>query len=222
MERYGCAAEPVREEQTIIQGNVRISVLSGRILRLERQESGHFEDRPSQKIACRRFASPEFHWITEGKRCTITTEETIFQIDLDTLRARIKFMHEGKRDWVDSRRVTPIGGTYRTLDNALGDRQLFGIENGKKIFMRKITLRDSIFSKEGVTEIDDSASYLLNEAGSLSPRKEGTVDRYVLAFGKEYLGGLKEFYHLTGLTPPLPKYALGNWWSRYYAYRQEE
>lgn len=24
MERYGCAAEPVREEQTIIQGNVRI------------------------------------------------------------------------------------------------------------------------------------------------------------------------------------------------------
>lgn len=117
-----------------------------------RQESGHFEDRPSQKIACRRFASPEFHWITEGKRCTITTEETIFQIDLDTLRARIKFMHEGKRDWVDSRRVTPIGGTYRTLDNALGDRQLFGIENGKKIFMRKITLRDSIFSKEGVTE----------------------------------------------------------------------
>ncbi len=222
MERYGCAAEPVREEQTIIQGNVRISVLSGRILRLERQESGHFEDRPSQKIACRRFASPEFHWITEGKRCTITTEETIFQIDLDTLRARIKFMHEGKRDWVDSRRVTPIGGTYRTLDNALGDRQLFGIENGKKIFMRKITLRDSIFSKEGVTEIDDSASYLLNEDGSLSPRKEGTVDRYVLAFGKEYLGGLKEFYHLTGFTPRLPKYALGNWWSRYYAYRQEE
>ncbi len=90
MERYGCAAEPVREEQTIIQGNVRISVLSGRILRLERQESGHFEDRTSQKIACRRVASPEFHWITEGKRCTITTEETIFQIDLDTLRARIK------------------------------------------------------------------------------------------------------------------------------------
>ena len=66
-----------------------------------------------------------------------------------------------------------IGGTYRTLDNALGDRQLFGIEIGKKIFMRKITLRDSIFSKEGVTEIDDSASYLLNEDGSLSPRKEG-------------------------------------------------
>ena len=28
MERYGCAAEPVREEQTIIQGNVRTEKIS--------------------------------------------------------------------------------------------------------------------------------------------------------------------------------------------------
>lgn len=98
----------------------------------------------------------------------------------------------------------------------MGDRVLFGANRGK------IVLRDSIFSEEGVVEIDDSASYLLNEDGTLSAREEGTVDRYILAFGRDFLGGLKEFYQLTGFTPLLPKYALGNWWSRYYPYHQQE
>ncbi|MFR8313204.1 MAG: TIM-barrel domain-containing protein [Ruminococcus sp.] len=29
------------------------------------------------------------------------------------------------------------------------------------------------------------------------------------------------FYRLTGKTPMLPRYALGNWWSRYYAYTED-
>lgn len=93
---------------------------------------------------------------------------------------------------------------------------LFGENKGP------VKLSDSIFSLEGVAEIDDSASYLLEENGTLSARRSGDIDRYILAFGKDYLGGLREFYGLTGFTPLLPKYALGNWWSRYYACRQQE
>lgn len=32
---------------------------------------------------------------------------------------------------------------------------------------------------------------------------------------------LKDFYYLCGKTPMLPRYALGNWWSRYYEYTEE-
>ena len=36
------------------------------------------------------------------------------------------------------------------------------------------------------------------------------------------MGCLKDFYRLTGPVPLIPKFALGNWWSRYRAYTQEE
>ena len=228
MERFGVAAAPAAKEQVFTIGEtIRISVLSDRILRLERQAQGDFEDRPTQKIMCRDFAHPVYEKeIRRGEKegesfCTVKTERTEFLIDLKSLRVSVKQAMGNQKgratiDCEDSQKVTPIGGTFRTLDNAMGDRVLFGANRGK------IVLKDSVFSREGVAEIDDSASYLLNEDGTLSGREADAADRYILAFGKDFLGGLKEFYQLTGFTPLLPKYALGNWWSRYYPYRQQE
>ena len=51
---------------------------------------------------------------------------------------------------------------------------------------------------------------------------ENSVDLYVFACTTDYLGLLKDYYHLTGRTPLLPRYALGNMWSRYYKYSQQE
>ncbi|MBO4381133.1 MAG: hypothetical protein J5815_03155 [Clostridia bacterium] len=73
-----------------------------------------------------------------------------------------------------------------------------------------------------MSEFDDSKSFLLSQDGSVAKRENGAVDKYIFAFGDDYLGGLKEFYQLTGYTPLLPKYALGNWWSRYHAYTDKE
>ena len=222
MERYGISARTVDAQQVITLGEIRLSVLSERILRLERRGEGQerFEDRPSQKIFCRSFLQPEFSCTMEGSTGLVETGSTQFSVDLKglgvTVRQRAAQDQAFSGEGTDSRRVTPIGGTFRTLDNALGDRITFGENKGK------IVLKDSVFSREGVAEIDDSASYLLNEDGTLSRRAPGAVDRYILAFGKDFLGGLKEFYQLTGFTPLLPKYALGNWWSRYYAYSQDE
>ena len=38
----------------------------------------------------------------------------------------------------------------------------------------------------------------------------------------DYQRQLRDFFRLTGEVPLIPKYALGNWWSRYRAYTQEE
>src|SRR5699024_6411359 len=40
-------------------------------------------------------------------------------------------------------------------------------------------------------------------------------------YGRDYLGCLKDFYYLSGPVPLLPRYVLGNWWSRYYPYTEE-
>ncbi|MDD6194353.1 MAG: glycoside hydrolase family 31 protein [Lachnospiraceae bacterium] len=212
MDRFYTAKAPISENKTYHTGELRFSVITNRILRVERDPGFLFEDRATQKIMHRDFGEASFEVSEDDISVIIKTEEAEFYVNKDTLKVEVKMVSYT----VDADCVHYLGGTFRTLDNALGDRIKFGENKGR------VKLSDSIFSLEGVAVIDDSGSYLLEEDGTLAERAEGVVDKYILAFGKDYLGGLKEFYHLTGFTPLLPKYALGNWWSRYYAYRQQE
>ena len=73
----------------------------------------------------------------------------------------------------------------------------------------------------GCVALDDSRTLTLREDGWVEPRKKGIQDLYLFAYGHRYLEALKDFYHLCGETPMLPRFALGNWWSRYYKYTEE-
>jgi alpha-glucosidase (family GH31 glycosyl hydrolase) len=64
---------------------------------------------------------------------------------------------------------------------------------------------------------------LFGEDGFVSTRRPGDrVDGYLFAYGREFRGTIKAFYALFGPQPLLPRWALGNWWSRYYAYTADE
>ena len=76
-------------------------------------------------------------------------------------------------------------------------------------------------SRSGCSQIDDSHSLVLDENGWTQVRTGDGVDIYVFAYGNDYKEALNDFYRLTGKTPMLPRYALGNWWSRYYAYTED-
>ena len=54
------------------------------------------------------------------------------------------------------------------------------------------------------------------------PRETDEQDLYVFAFGTDYIGAVKALYALSGEVPLVPRFALGNWWSRYYPYKQAE
>ena len=209
MSRFGLKTEPINPSQTYVKNGVRLSVITPRILRVERSVDGVFEDRPTQMVFERNFANPQFSVIENGNKVTILTKQKEFSVDLKTLSVSVK--KDGK--WVPSHSGKNLKGTARTLDFSWGRWQLQTL---------RVKLGKGIFSTSGVTEIDDSKSYVLLEDGNVLSRKKGTVDKYVFAFDDDYLGGLKEFYSLTGATPVLPKYSLGNWWSRYHAYTQEE
>ena len=47
------------------------------------------------------------------------------------------------------------------------------------------------------------------------------IDLYFFAYGTDYKTALKDFFHLSGDVPLLPRYTLGNWWSRYFVYSEE-
>ena len=70
--------------------------------------------------------------------------------------------------------------------------------------------------------MDDSATMLLDTDGWVAPRTEGNLDVYVFAYGRDYKAALKAWFALTGKQPLLPRFALGNWWSRYHRYTAEE
>lgn len=185
---------------TIIEGEVRISVLTPRMIRIEH---GNFCDQPTQAVWYRNFQAPRFTVNKKGSRITIQTEKCAFYYDM-----RARRMRRIELDGFGTIRGFSgnFKGTCRTLD----------MTNGAT------PLGDGIFSRSGATVIDDSKSLILTEEGTIIPRPVGTDDKYYLAFGRDFRGGLQEFFDLTGHTPLLPRFCLGNWWSRYWAYTQQE
>lgn len=215
--RFSVDLAPAKEENVVVFDDVRISMLSDRIIRVEK---GDFTDKRTQLVVCRDFANPHFSVQKTSDKVLVVTDKYMFCVDTDNANVYVKTPEE--KDWRKANNRSNLGGTARTLDGT------FGVVGGWKGSIEKkdhfclAHIRKGIFAKNGVSEIDDGKSVLLNEDGSVSPREKACVDKYVFVFEDDYLGGLKEFYALTGYTPILPKYALGNWWSRYHAYTDKE
>jgi alpha-glucosidase (family GH31 glycosyl hydrolase) len=104
--------------------------------------------------------------------------------------------------WRYGEPVADLGGTTRTLDNADGH----------------VPLDPGVVSRFGVAALDDSRSFLFEDDGWVAPRRSGAIDVYVFAYGLDYGAALQAFYAVSGRPPVLPRWALGNWWSRYRAY----
>lgn len=200
MSRFGITCLKTAEECVYKTDDLRFSVLSDRILRIEKSPSGNFTNLPSQTVFCRNFAKPDFNAQKNGDKVRITTKSVVFVVDTKTLACECEA--DGKRLSVKGN----LKGTARTLD----------MTNGY------VKIGQGIMSRGGMAVYDDSKSCLLDADGALVPREKGSRDVYVFAFGHDYRGGLKEFFALTGYPPVLPKYALGNWWSRYHAYTEDE
>lgn len=192
----------------------RITVLTDGLLRLEHSPSGRFEDRPSAVAVHRRMPVPPFTVRRTGQGLELVTDRVHLVYDEQefsphglTLQVRggVTNYHSV---WRYGTPVPTLGGTARTLDEADGP----------------IPLEPGILSREGFGVVDDSASVLLTEDGWYAPRsgEEGAVDLYFFGYGHDHQEALRAFYALSGPQPVLPRYALGNWWSRYHAYDEDE
>jgi alpha-glucosidase (family GH31 glycosyl hydrolase) len=63
---------------------------------------------------------------------------------------------------------------------------------------------------------------LFTSEGWVAPRVPGRRDGYLFAYGDDYRGALQALFSISGKAPAVPRWALGNWWSKYYAYTAEE
>jgi alpha-glucosidase (family GH31 glycosyl hydrolase) len=87
-----------------------------------------------------------------------------------------------------------------------------------------IPLEPGLISRSGWSLVDDTQGLVFNDNGWLEPRNSGVSyeDLYFLGYGKDHQACLKDYCKVSGPTPVVPRWVLGNWWSRYWEYRQEE
>jgi alpha-glucosidase (family GH31 glycosyl hydrolase) len=60
---------------------------------------------------------------------------------------------------------------------------------------------------------------LFEDNGFVGPRRSGDrIDGYLFCYNFDYKRAMKSFFAISGRQPLLPRWALGNWWSRYEKY----
>ena len=204
--------EPVGREENTVQGkNYRFTLLTPCLIRMEYRVDGKFEDRPTQSVWNRRFDAVPHRLVKDGEGFELFTDRmhVIYSggpFSKNSLMVKaIGGLHPFGANWYYGEEDGNLGGTARTLDDVNG----------------ACALQDGILSQNGCAVLDDSKSLILTEEGWIEPRQGEGVDIYLFAYGNDYKEALNDFYRLTGKTPMLPRYALGNWWSRYYSYTED-
>ena len=200
MERFNFKADTRLQNVVYNKNNVRIALLTPALLRIE---NGVWTDMPTQMVWNRSLGEVPYTVSEKDNTLEIKTESVTFAVDTKSAKLLYVVFPDGNK--VTDFKGGNLLGTARTLDMVNGSTKL---ENG-------------ILSTNGVCIVDDSTSLLLGENGQILPREQ-TSDMYCFAYGHAYKTQLQDFFRLTGRVPLIPKYALGNWWSRYKAYTQEE
>lgn len=212
MKGYEIKSNPLALEENIVCGEkYRITVLTSRLIRLEYQEDGQFVDEASQVVLNRNFKKCDFKLHEKEDNLQIITNHLRLEYDkkefspnglsiqvLGNISVYFSLWHYGEKG-------ANLHGTARTLDAVDGACEL----------------EDGILSRNGFAVMDDSRTLLLTEDGWVRPRRQTGIDIYFWGYGRDYKAALKDFYHLCGQTPMLPRYALGNWWSRFYRYTEQ-
>lgn len=191
----------------------RVTVLTDRLFRIEYNREHIWRDGATQSVWYRNVAKQEFTVAAHADFCEIATPSV--KLVLREAFDACEIMLDGK--------ILPLTndgnllGTYRTLDNCDGELMHENSYLDSRV-IGEVPLGVGVCSKSGVAVIDDAKSLTLGDDGMIKPERAADKDIYVFAYGSDYRAAVNALYKITGMPPVLPRYALGNWWSRYYAY----
>jgi len=231
------ADNPVADPRAVVTvGNARFTVLTPQLIRMEWSATGKFEDHASLVFINRRLPAPKFSHSISGAEKTLAIQTDALGLTYtpsgdgrftpDNLKIEARF--DGRQAvWhpglVDDQNLM---GTTRTLDTARGSKTEEPIEPG-------------LVSRSGWALVDDSTRPLFDSTdfqfleGERSPwpwvmerpanEKPGAyTDWYFFGYGHDYRKALGDFVRVAGRIPLPPRFAFGAWWSRYWAYSDQE
>jgi alpha-glucosidase (family GH31 glycosyl hydrolase) len=220
-----CAAaqtdNPVADPKAIVvSGQARFTVLTPQLIRMEWSESGKFEDHASLVFVNRRLPVPKFsantfvsgrnaYLLLTTDKLKLTYRENSGRFAEDNLSVKLSVSgkevtwHPGMEDRGN------LQGTIRTLDGVKGSAPLGA----------------GLVSRDGWVAVDDSERPLFDNSAWpwAMPRPAGAhQDWYFFGYGHDYRRALGDYIKVAGRIPLPPRFAFGTWWSRYWAYTDEE
>ncbi len=193
-------------------GKARFTFLTSRLVRMEFDPDGTFEDKPSLTYWYRNQPAPQLSVTRKDKWLSIETDYLILHFyENNRFHWRDLWIElkENRRVWrYGDAENTNLGGTTRTLDTTRGPLQL----------------DPGLVSRSGWATVDDSKNLVLDDQlwPTLRNKSLGYKDIYFYGYAQYYLDTVKEHQLVSGKPGLLPRWALGNWWSRYWAYSSEE
>lgn len=228
--------DPVANPEAIVQsGNMRFTVLTPQMIRIQYSSKKAFEDRATFAVVNRKLPVPAFTTSEEDGYLYITTEALVLKYRIGSnpigMKNRPEFLsvtfnmnghqvvwYPGKDDALN------LKGTTRTLDNCRGDSKRSELENG-------------ILSRGGWALIDESPSAKRGDGSrtyALEPMEEGgmdwvkplvdenATDWYLLCYGHDYKKALGDYVKIAGRIPMPPNYIFGYWYSKYQRYTAQD
>ena len=201
------------KENIIMGKKYRFTVLSERLIRLEYNPNGIFEDRTTQRVIKRNFPKVDYK---------MEESETLLQI----VTSYFTLNYVKEKNFITSNlssgsilRIT-LNGTDRVWNyNHPEVRNFGGISYSLDNFDGNFKLEKGLYSTDGFTCLDDTDSFIL-ENSSYVNRKESGIDLYVFMYKKDFGLCLQDYYNLTGYPMLIPRHALGTWWYKNNKYNQ--
>lgn len=214
-------------EAVLVDGNVRFSVLTPRMVRMEWSPEGNFNDQKSFVFVNRNLPTPSFTRKISAKTIKIRTREmeVVYKrgtgaFSKENLSIRVLDKAHATVWRPGTVQKANLKGTYRTLDRM--DGTTFK-KRGEP--WRELQLEDGLLARDGWTFLDDSQSLLLDDSDLpwVEERKDSvSQDWYFLAYGNDYKAVLKDYTDVAGHAMLPPRFVFGYWWSRYWAYSDNE
>ena len=204
------------DSKAVISGsNFRVSVITERVVRLEYSTTGKFNDRPTELIKNRNLGEVNYSIRQDANILEITTK----YFSLTYIKGQ-PFL---------GTKVDPMRNLKITLLSKERDRckdWFYGHPEARNMLGNMISvdtnipknLQKGLYSLDGFSSIDDSFSKIINSDGTLDNSIEGYTDIYVFLYDRDFRQVLLDYFKMTGSPSLIPRYALGNWWSRNISY----
>ena len=224
---------PVADPHAVVQlGDVRFTVLTPQLIRMEWAADGKFIDDPSFIMLNRRLPVPAFKQKTSSSKVTIDTADLHLTYSGGPKSSGFTASNLAVTLQVDGKPVTWHPGMASSGQSAGHHPHAWTTRVAVRIcaspwgraWFRATAGPWSMTTGRCLTPTNFDMSHGDPTTQPwIKQRPAGQrTDEYFFGYGHDYKQALSDYVRVAGRIPLPPRYAFGAWWSRYWAYSDQE
>lgn len=203
--------------EAVVQGKkYRMTILTERLIRLEYSPTSVFNDLKTELVSFRNFDVPRFSKKEDEQFLEIETKyfKLSYTKEEDFRGTRLNPSKSLRIEVKDTPAIWYYGHPEA--------KNYFGSNISTEVKKNEEKENRGLFSLDGMVSLEDSNNYRINEVGSIEEPIKDNIDIYVFIYNKDFGLCVQDYFKLTGMPSLIPRYALGNWWSRDLPYTDQD